>query len=1072
MTRRVALFLALSILLSLSLHAGDQTVTIESAQRSEYVKTGEGGEPGEGDETGEGGETGEDGTIGEVVRFSGNVVIVVKENESVSRICADEIVYDKVRDTIEARGNVSYEHTTGKTGAEKFRGELFLFNLKKQEGIFLGGTVEQDSGSKKSDPYIVHAEVTGKDSSSTMAFKKGVLTTCDAEDPHWSINATRIWLLPGNEIALLNGIFFIGPLPVFYIPFFYYPSDEMIFHPVFGFRNREGYFVQTTTYVYGRKSLPPDTGSGKGKSFSDFLSGDTLKEQKREGFFLQNLKEDAKSTDPDYMKIFADTYSSLGTMVGLDGSFTTSTFLKSVSFYGYAGFSKTLYPPESGLFYSTFDKNGEENRDSGWFFGNELPFRYRTNLSLKIDKSPLQVSLNVPLVSDPSFKPDFLDRSEDLNWFTLLTDQDKLALGTDISDESSFSWNASGTLTPKMSFTSPLLETASIQSLSGTITFNSKTNSALATDAQANANSPERKFFYPEKIKPELRLSFGGTLFSTENKKKEEPVKTENAGEKPDLSGIENPFAPKKEETQDVPDGEIKADVDRFMPSPGLKFQTQPVFPASVFTVAWTLNPRISQETTYNHNDWKTPEDIDWEDYSLLFYQMKTDATLKSTWTYDADLFSVTSSLDFSGTRQDHPYYSETVYNTQKKIDELLLADYKANVYTISTTDTAKYVPFNRISLLKPVAVEWNFTGKLYETVFDGTVDEPSWEKKEFEWEKEYITTHTAKTVAGVSIFDQAQTVSVTSNLPPLLEAYKGDASFGWTFVRSTFSSKVYEKEDAYKKWFWDPFTASVTWTLPFGIKLGQEYVYDIEEETHSRLNFTASKGFLAAEYTFTNTVPYKLVEGSGWVFDGTEKEFIPSSASLKFNNSSDKLQLYEWKNRVYLDASLSSNLKFDLLRPTSSSFDFAPKLTLKIAEFLDLTFESNSTNEVIARYFQEWIDLPAPLPGETNLLKDLVKSFNYADQNEQRLSGFKLKSLTLGITHYLHDWTAKFNTTIKPKLKTDDVYRYEFEPEITFVVEWKPISDIKTTVKSKEGVFTLNTTDDETTTTTTTTGN
>jgi len=268
------------VILTISVFADNRTVTIESARTSEYIKT----------DTSQAENPEIAKQDGEMIRFSGNVVIVVTEENSVSRISADEIVYDKIRDTLEARGNVKYEHTTGKEGSEKFTGEVLLFNIKKQEGVFMGGSMVQDTGRANSDPYIIHAEVTGKDSSSTMAFKNGILTTCDADDPHWSINASRIWLLPGNEIGILNGIFFIGPLPVLYIPFFYYPSDEMIFHPVFGFRNRSGYFVQTTSYLIGRKPLPVKTGNSSGTSFTDFLQGDILKEQKSNGLFLEISK--------------------------------------------------------------------------------------------------------------------------------------------------------------------------------------------------------------------------------------------------------------------------------------------------------------------------------------------------------------------------------------------------------------------------------------------------------------------------------------------------------------------------------------------------------------------------------------------------------------------------------------------------------------------------------------------------------------------------------------------------------------------------------------------------------------
>jgi hypothetical protein len=315
--------------------------------------------------------------------------------------------------------------------------------------------------------------------------------------------------------------------------------------------------------------------------------------------------------------------------------------------------------------------------------------------------------------------------------------------------------------------------------------------------------------------------------------------------------------------------------------------------------------------------------------------------------------------------------------------------------------------------------------------------------------------------VTGVSIYSHEQSVTFVSNLPPLLAAYSGSGTFGWSFVTLTMNSKLYEKENSYKKWFWDPYKANLNWKLPFNFTLGQEYIYDIEDKRPSRLNFTAGKGYLSAYYTINNTVPYKMVEGSGWVLNGTSTEFIPTAAGITFNNSSKPLMLNIWKNRMFVQAQLSSNLKFDLIKYTSSSFDFVPTLTFKLYDFLDVSFTSNSTNDVIARYYQNMVHMPAELPGERNPLIDLKKSFNFFDIKERTLSGFKLKSLSVEITHYLHDWTAYLKTSLNPVLKTDRGYYYDFVPEVTFVVQWKPISDIKTTVKSKEGVFTLNTKDD-----------
>ncbi len=1045
----------------------ERVVEIKSARSTEYVK--------------------EDGSLSEgtteFVKLSGDVVIEVSEGASKSTISADEILYNKSRDTLEARGNVRYLHSSGKSGGEEFVGEALLFNVEKQEGVFLKGAMKQDTGKKSSDPYIVHAEVTGRDSSSAIAFKKGVLTTCDEEDPHWAIRASRIWLLPGNEIAILNGVFFIGPLPVFYIPFFYYPADEMIIHPVFGYRNREGYFVQTTTYLYGRKPL--DTvKKGEENSFANFMQGDTLKEQERHGLFLKNLPEDASGNTRDYLKIMVDGYSGLGAAVGVAGSFSTDSYLKSLSFSTMLGFSRTLYAPASGLKYSTYDSSGQQNYNESQLFGNEMPFRYRNDFTMNVDKSPVSASLSLPLVSDQEFKDDFQDRSENLNWFKLLTQQDKLSEGTDTSDETTYAWNFTAAVTPNMGFANPWLTTASITSLSTTLTFNSKTNASLSGEELAYA--PGKTFFYPEILKQTVKLSFAGKIFDsagTAPKAKEgkavetgtltNPFKDTEAGKGAlDTEGDKTDDAVGADKPTDGDSGKNtekeKSAVSAadFMAKGGTALVPSPKIATSAFSVTWGFTPTLTMENRYDPSQWNAPDDIDWNSFSSQYYQFDSATQLLQKYSYDDDFVLATSSFDLTSTKQDHTRLSGPNYDTDQEIEAVRLADYKATTYKLSTTEGVRVIPFNRNPFLKPISASWDFTGALARNVFDGTAANPSWKTETFKWDEDHIDKHTATFVLGVAPGNYEQKITLTSNLPPLLESYTGAANMSWRYGTVTMTTRLYEKSVEDKTWMWDPFSTVVAWKLPLGVTLGQEYVYDIKNHEPSRLNLTGAVGPFSLFYTLTNTIPYRLSE-SGWVLEGNDNQFIPTAMGFTFNNSSKPLKVYSWKNRFALQATLESNLKFDLNRLTESSFDFKPRLTLKLSDFLDLSFSSTSSNEVIARYFQDWMDLPAPLPGERNIGKDLLNSFNFFDRGKREQSGFKLKSLTLGITHYLHDWTATLDTTVAPELKADgNRYYYEFIPTVKFVVSWKPISDIKTTVKSEESVFSLNTTNDETETT------
>lgn len=1028
------------------LTAADRKVEIQSARSTEYS-----------------GAT--DGNGNETVRFVGAVTIVVTEGSSVSTISADEILYDKTHETLNARGNVRYERKTGATGGQTFTGEALLFNIKDQEGEFLAGAVTQDSGKKNSDPYIVHAEISGRDSGTTMAFRNGVLTTCDDPDPHWSIKASRIWLLPGNEIALLNGVFFIGPLPILYIPAFYYPSDEMLVNPVFGVRNRTGAFVQTTTYLMGRKPLAKASGDGS-TSFSNFLQSDSLKEQKLDGLFYRNLETDEKDVSGEYLKLMVDAYSSLGGMLGLEGSFAPKTsYVKNISFSGLFAVSRTLYPPVEGLSYSTWDSDGNQNANSGWAFGYETPLRFRLDFSVSMDRKPFNVSIKIPFMSDPFVKQDFLDRSEDLNWFNYLLQQDKLAEGTTLATETSYAWNVNGAVTPSVSFLNPWIETATIQKIAGSMTFNSKVNDSV-TGSEASY-SPERSFFYPQKLVPEMALAFGGTLIagSAGETASDKPVKSVEAGIS---GGLPNPFienAPNTETESAEKSGLPSTDsLSRIFPGIPLAAPSDSGLYKADWSLKWTFKPSAVEEITYDATDWAEPSDVDWNSYSSLYYQVKNAANLKGDLKLGTAL-SLTSSLDFSSTAQEHPWMSDEA-NTKTQLDTARLNDLKASIWLLSSTDHVQLTPFAKTSVFSPSSVSWDFRGDLAKSVFSGSVDDPEWKTEKFKWEKDYVKAHSAAMTAGLNLADNIQSIKITSSLDPLLQSYKGDASFSWSPLSLTASTRLFEKENLDKRWFWDPFTSTAKVAMPFSSSLSQTWVYDIENEQPSSLTYALSTPYVNAGYALNNTIPYVLVPGSGWVADGTEKKFIPTSANLSLNNARSPLKVLSWKNRISLEATLTSTLKFDLLRITDSSFAISPNITFKMHEFLDLTFKSTSENGVIARYFQDYVDLPIVLPGETNPLTDLAQSFYFWDTKARTQSGYKLTSLSLSATHYLHDWTATFTTTVQPELITDSSRSYyDFKPIITFMVQWKPISDIKTSVKSEKGAFTLNTTSSDSTT-------
>ena len=991
----------------------------------------------------------------DIIVFTGGVSLSVKDGSSVSTIESDKLVYNRSENTIEAEGNVRYSRKTGSSeGAEEFIGELLLFNIDEMEGIFLDGTIKQAPRKQGSSPFTIQSATVGRDSSGATGFKSGVLSTNTDpdDDPLWSIRATRIWMLPGNELAFFNGYFSIGIVPIFYLPFFYYPADEMIFHPVFGFRNREGYFVQTTTYLLGRKPLSTD--SKKSGSFSNFMKSDRLKKQERIGLFLKNLDEEENNTNPAYVKLVADAYSQLGGLIGVEGkTIPLNTPIKQFDFSLFFGMSRTLFPPKketnNDRFYSVYDEKGKRHYNESSFYGVSVPFRYRAHINFGISHSLVQFSLNMPFISDPYFRKDFFDRSEDMNWFNYLLNRDKLAKGADIGTESSYSWKLNGSIRPSFKKINPWISTLNIDSMSLTVDFDRKTNTKIQGIERQYA--PEREFFYPRLFKPEGKLSIAGTLLSN-------TMFTEKKVEKiPDVEGITHPFieqdkptpdgAPENQTADSKPDF-LDAFIPVFKPLYGKGFDH-----SITYSLGYSGDFSALQETTFATTQWHNPKDIKWQDYESRYYQLKGNAGLKGSFSYSQNLISLSSNLVISGNYQRHPWTRDASKKTV-----LELNNFKANVYTLKNENSMTINPLVYTDLFKPVSFGWSITEILAKNVFTGTYDNPQWEIQRIKWDKEFITAHTGSAVFGIILAEKyTEKFSFSMNLPPLLQAYTTLLNLSFPYGTFAASTKLFERENVAKKWAWDPFRMDLTWALPYEIKTSQTYTYNIEDKDSDRLHITLGWKYFSTFYTQSREVPQKLIPGSGWVLDGTKKRFVPFALGFSFSNTSNPFTVYAWKNRIKIQLGLSSTLQFNLVRITDSYFTFAPKIIFNIHEFWDFSFGSSSRNDVIARYFQKALNLPVIIPGNTNVLIDLAQSFYFWDRTKRENSGFKLQSLDIGLTHYLKDWKLKFNCEIKPQLKNRGHRKYyEFAPTITFAVEWNPITDIKVEAKKKEGKFSV----------------
>ena len=325
-------------------------VTIISANYSEYKKN--------------------ENTSEDEIHLSGNVKLSVEKEKSKTEIKADDVTFNRSTQMLYAKGNVRILKSSTSGDEQDISASTVLLNTSTLEGVFDNGRIfNAGSGALKlpsGSTMIVASEIFGRDSSGSVAFKNAALTFCDDEDPHWKVKASRIWLLPGGEFAFLNAVVYVGKFPVLYLPAFYYPKDELLFNPAFGYDERFGYYFQTTTYLIGRKPLQDsDTSSDDdlAAGIFNFMRPSTLKEQKREGLVLHNLDENFKGDASSYLKFMADYYANLGFSTGLSGVYkpTSSDYISSIEAGAQLAFTNTVF--YSGGKYTPYSSDGKIEKE-------------------------------------------------------------------------------------------------------------------------------------------------------------------------------------------------------------------------------------------------------------------------------------------------------------------------------------------------------------------------------------------------------------------------------------------------------------------------------------------------------------------------------------------------------------------------------------------------------------------------------------------------------------------------------------------------------------------------------------
>jgi hypothetical protein len=165
----------------------------------------------------------------------GDVVLRYKD----MTLRADKARYNIATDEIWAEGNVRLNRDN-----QEWVAPAAYYNLKTR-------AFKTESARGVFDSLIVRGENINMTASNRYGLSKATLSTCDYEQPHYRLEATRADVFPGERVVLYNVTVRLGNVPVFWFPVMAWSLKERG-SPVgvaLGHDSRHGFFILTQTHV-------------------------------------------------------------------------------------------------------------------------------------------------------------------------------------------------------------------------------------------------------------------------------------------------------------------------------------------------------------------------------------------------------------------------------------------------------------------------------------------------------------------------------------------------------------------------------------------------------------------------------------------------------------------------------------------------------------------------------------------------------------------------------------------------------------------------------------------------------
>jgi lipopolysaccharide assembly outer membrane protein LptD (OstA) len=981
------------------------------------------------------------------VLLRGDVVVVITDTDSgsVQEIKAQDITYNQDLNTVTATGGVEYK-ITNNGNTETFTGDSLSFDVDTGEGVFYGGGTEkpQIRGSQ-TVTFTYQGETISRFGDDTVVMDNGGFTSCtSADDPHYQVRASRVWILGPGEWALENAVLFVGHIPLLYLPFFFYPGDQIVFNPSIGYDDIKGQFLQTTTYLIGRKKeqqndtlsfmqLSP-TGAG-----TDY-------DQELHGIFLHKIPitEGEAKKSPSTLKLELDGYSRLGVFTSIEGDFSPlATFRVSLA-ESRSIFSDPLTGTNTPYFILP-DGTEVSFWNESSIFGLAVPLRFGIEGQLSTTFGIGSITAHFQYYSDPLFTKDFYKRSEGFQFTSDL--ETLLAPSTQGSSQPNLSWD----FTSRMDF-SQLLKIPGIQSLSipsanARFAWQSReTPTAPGTPLSAD---PGRMFYFPSNLTaPDLSLQISGELlhFDSSQSSKSHTTSTQPSGTGSSSPGAASPkpdpgkgfHAPPFPAAMQPVEKTEAGNAGHFAfraPTPRQDVADAGQTGQVTAIVSYRVQPTGAVAQTFDPTDWQTQQDVD---FRILYGTVQTGGS--SVLDTRISLFdgAFSSSLSLSATGNYRLHYNPSTSIAPAAWESMLNADLLQDQLGLRGIFQTAVFPLAVVPMLSASTLSYQLNMRLYQITSAGSDPlDPQFSSLGPAWDQTAVTVHSLTGVISLKAFDQPDTLALTAQLPPLAPSITGRLDFPIQYFR-TYLQGGMSQTPLTEIWLFQPIIAGEVFQPIKEIQVSEELQFDAAAGTLDRSTSQISLWGFTSSFTAERMVP---VDPWG-IPIGTTESFLPSR--MKFAYSLAGTSFWFWQNRIRLDPSLRTGWSMNLQKLIDNQFDFSLSFNLSIFRFLDLTFSSVSYNNKTYRYIPGW---PQAL-GESqtvNPLVDLFDSFSFWNIGKRFDSNFKLRSLSISAVQHLHDWDLTIQYQGSPQLTTvSGALQYNWSSTLAIQVQWVAVPEVK----------------------------